>query len=193
MSFNYYVAVHQANWPTVAALNQCIASLGYPLVVNPTSPEELAKPFHEMPGTVGLKVTFEGGPVELEASIVQLSPSSPYAFGLSPTLPKTNVIGPGGTTATLTQMLGAGSFVPKDLNADLRAVGVKSPDFKDGDYVLTITFRSSVVEYRAGAFLMAGLIKCANGLGFEFEQGTFGADNFADALAQEAKDPPKQK
>jgi hypothetical protein len=100
---------------------------------------------------------------------------------------------PDGTTGKLTQILGIGSFVPKDLNADLRALGVKSPDYKDGDYVLTLSFRSSVAEYRAGAFLMAGLIKCANGLGFEFQQGRFGTDDCAEALAQEAKDLSKQR
>jgi hypothetical protein len=40
---------------------------------------------------------------------------------------------------------------------------------------------------------MAGLIKCANGLGFEFQQGLFGTTNYADALAQEAGDPKAWK
>ncbi len=100
---------------------------------------------------------------------------------------------PDGTKLTMRLPAGLNDFVPSDLNADLRKIGVQSPDYKDGDYVLTLSFRSSVPQYRAGWYLMAGLIKCANGLGFEFQGSSFGRAELADSLAQEAAEPDTWK
>lgn len=163
MSFDYSVAVHAPDWPTPAALNRCMTGQQYPVRIIAVAPEDTDKPLKETPGSAGLVVSFEGATVELEASI---------------------------------ERLGGGSVdaqVPKDFNRNLRELGVRSPDYKDGDYVLTLSFRTSVPPMRAGAFLMAGLIKCANGLGYEFQSGTFGTTDFANGLAQEAADPSKWK
>ncbi len=77
-------------------------------------------------------------------------------------------------------------FVPLDLNTELRKIGPDVPSFKYGDYVLTLTFRSSVEEWKAGFLLMAGLIRCSRGLGFEFDKATYGGVSFANKLVREA-------
>ena len=187
MSIDFYVAVHAPDWPTPAALNRCMAQLQYPVLIVAGAPDDADKPLKEVPNTMGLVVSFEGASLELEASIARLGPDSPYAYGLGPDLPSVEGI------SNLQAVTGPDAFVPQDLNANLREIGVESPDFKDGDYVLTLSFRSSVPEMRAGAFLMAGLIKCSAGLGFEFQRGTFGTNDFADRLAQEAADPRNWK
>lgn len=188
MSVDYYVAVHAADWPTPATLNQCVRELQYPIAITTAPAMGMDKPLTEVPGTAGLVVTFEGAQVELEASVTKLGPESPYAFGLRADIPKLEGTLPDGSGIIIQELQGAESFVPKDLNDDLRELGVQSPDYKDGDYVLTLSFRSSVIEYRAGWFLMAGLIKCTNGLGFEFQGPSFGGIEFADALARQAAD-----
>jgi hypothetical protein len=193
MSVDYYVAVHAADWPTPAALNRCMTELHYPVRISGLASTEMDQPLATMPFTLGLVVTFESDRVELEASVTKLGPGSPYAFGLRMGMPAQDSTLPDGTKLSTRKITGPGDFVPADLNVDLRRIGVPSPNYKDGDYVITLSFRSSVPEYRAGAFLMAGLIKCANGLGFEFQQGLFGTTHFADALAQEAGDPKAWK
>ena len=85
--------------------------------------------------------------------------------------------------------LGPAYWSANDLNTALKEIGLNTANYQDGDYLLTFSFRSSIPEYRAGAFLMAGLIKCANGMGFEFQGGTFGTDEYANSLAREAANP----
>lgn len=193
MSVDYHVAVHAADWPTTAALNQCLSKLHYPLNIKPASKADLDKPLAAAPYTLGLVTEFEGKSIELETSITKLGPKSPYAFGLRADLPKTEGTLADGTKYIIQSPSGQNDFVPKDLNTDLKRIGYKAPDYKNGDYVITLSFRSSIPEYRAGAFLMAGLIKCSNGLGFEFQSGTFGTGDYADSLAQEAASPKNWK
>lgn len=193
MSVDFFVAIHAADWPTPAGLNRCMTELHYPVHISGLAPTEMDKPLAIMPNTLGLVVTFKSDRIELETSITKLGPGSPYAYGLRMDMPAQESTLPDGTKFTTRRLTGPGDFVPKDLNVDLRKIGVPSPNYKDGDYVISLSFRSSVPEYRAGAFLMAGLIKCADGLGFEFQQGLFGTADYADALAKEAGDPKAWK
>jgi hypothetical protein len=207
MGMDYSVAIHAADWPTPAALNRCMGDLRYPVALSAASPSEMGKPLAIVPGTAGLVATFEGQRVELETSITRLGPGSPYAYGLRADMPAREGTLPDGTKIISRRLDGPRDpepkdlnidlrklgFVPKDLNTDLRELGAPSPDYKDGDYVITLTFRSPGLQYPAGFFLMAGLIRCADGLGFEFQAGLFGKADFADGLAQYAADPQSRK
>jgi hypothetical protein len=67
VSFDYFVAVHEANWPTTAKVQEALESLNYPLrlIDAPAIPFAVAD-FRE-----GLAVDFEGKKVILEAYIDQ--------------------------------------------------------------------------------------------------------------------------
>lgn len=203
MGMDYSVAIHSADWPTPAALNRCMSDLRYPVALSAASPSGMDRPLAIVPGTAGLVAMFEGQRVELETSITRLGPGSPYAYGLGPDMPAQGSTLPDGTQIISRRLdvprdaepkdlkidLGKLGFVPKDLNTDLRGLGVPSPDYRDGDYVITLTFRSSGLQQPAGFYLMAGLIRCADGLGFEFQAGLSGKAGYADALALYAADP----
>ncbi|MEQ1519054.1 MAG: hypothetical protein ABL931_21450 [Usitatibacteraceae bacterium] len=66
MSFDYFVAVHQQNWPTSAKVQLALETLGYPLLLADAPDEPFAVDFRE-----GLAVDFEGRSVLLEADIEQ--------------------------------------------------------------------------------------------------------------------------
>ncbi|WP_442581248.1 hypothetical protein ACSBOB_04395 [Mesorhizobium sp. ASY16-5R] len=188
MGVDYHVAVHASDWPTPAAINRCLGELHYPIVIA-VVPGAMDKPLTEAPGVGGFVVTFEGKPVELEVSVTRLGPDSPYAFTINPELLKQQETHPDGTGHFIARPTGMQDFVPRNLNADLSELGVSTPDYGDGDYVINLTFRSDVLPWRAGWFLMAGMIKCANGLGFEFGDGFHGRAKYADWLAKKAADP----
>lgn len=172
MGASYYVAIHEADWPSIASMNECLAGLNYPVRIEMPDMETL--PLRDRDGS--LKVQLEDKSVELEASIIQMSSTSAFAYGLKLENGKT------ADTATIND------FVPLDLNAELRKIGADAPGFQYGDYVLTMTFRSSVDEWKAGFLLMSGLIRCSNGLGFEFDQPSYGGVSFADQLVSDAAD-----
>lgn len=67
-------------------------------------------------------------------------------------------------------------------------MGMKAPGFEYGDFVISLTFRSSVAEWKAGFLLMGGLIRCTRGIGFEFSEGAFGGTGLADKLVREASE-----
>jgi hypothetical protein len=188
MGVDYHVAVHASDWPTPATINRCLGELHYPIAIAGV-PTAMNKPLTEAPGMGGFIVTFENKPVELEVGVTRLGPDSPYAFTLNPELLKQQETLPDGSSHLMARPAGTQDFVPKDLNSDLKELGVANPDFGDGDYVLGLTFRSDVLQWRAGWFLMAGMIKCANGLGFEFGDGSHGKGRYADWLAEKAADP----
>lgn len=58
----------------------------------------------------------------------------------------------------------------------------------DGDYVLTLTFRSDSDRIRAGLYLMAAVIIAFDGHGFENQFETHGGAEFAHQLVAEASD-----
>ena len=181
MGLEYYVAVHEADWASPDKLNKCLAALGYAVQLAPSRSLGADKPLQTDPQGLGLKAIFEGREVELETSIVQLRENEPFAYGLKMP-PEEASRASSGIEPTLT------NFVPLDLNEELRRIGVISPDFKYGDYVMTMTFRSDPEQYRAGFLVMAGLIQCSDGLGFEFDTPAFGRGPFADQLVNEARE-----
>jgi hypothetical protein len=63
-----------------------------------------------------------------------------------------------------------------------------APQFaiSNGDYFLTLTFRSDADEIRAGLYLAAAMILSFNGYGFENQFETHGRADFANRLVAEA-------
>lgn len=170
MGASYYVAIQQADLPTAAAMNECLAGLDYPVRLTAALSSTKAA-LRDTDGS--LVVEYKGNPIPLEASIIRFSATESFAYGLR---------AENGQTAPT----GINDLVPLDLNTELRKLGPDVPSFKYGDYVMTLTFRSSVDEWKAGFLLMAGLIRCSNGFGFEFGELTYGGISFANRLVREA-------
>jgi hypothetical protein len=65
-----------------------------------------------------------------------------------------------------------------------------APNFaiSNGDYFLTLTFRSDADQVRAGLYLAAAMILAFDGYGFENQFETHGGREFADQLVAEAAD-----
>ena len=65
-----------------------------------------------------------------------------------------------------------------------------APNFaiSNGDYFLTLTFRSDADQVRAGLYLAAAMILAFDGYGFENQFETHGSTEFADQLVAEASD-----
>jgi hypothetical protein len=65
-----------------------------------------------------------------------------------------------------------------------------APSFaiSNGDYFLTLTFRSDADQVRAGLYLAAAIILAFDGYGFENQFETHGRGEFADQLVAEASD-----
>ena len=59
---------------------------------------------------------------------------------------------------------------------------------RDGDYFLTLTFRSDADRIRAGLYLAAALILTFDGYGFETQFESHGSADFANQLVAEASD-----
>jgi hypothetical protein len=183
MSFDYNVAVHQANWPTAAALQSCMTELRYPVVLgnSPDAPQMTVREALDLP------VRFKERQVELENSIVQLSPTVSFGYSLDrppDAVVKTPELG----TFELHQLRPDEVYRPHDINEDLARIGAKGVSFGNGDYVLVLSFRSSRDEIRAGFYIMAALIKCFGGYGFELQTGAHGAGDFADGMVADAED-----
>jgi len=181
MSVDYYVAVHQRDWPTAAAIQACLRTRGYPIALR----DAPAAPFADPGGSLDLETRFRSGPVQLEASVTRLSPSRSYAYSLDRP-PDARIQTPSGEME-ITQMRPDDTFTPADINADLRGLGAHV-SFGDGDYVLTLSFHSASEETRAGFYLMAAMIYCFNGYGFEFQGPSHGGRSYADGLAADAAD-----
>ena len=66
-----------------------------------------------------------------------------------------------------------------------------APNFaiSNGDYFLTLTFRSDADQVRAGLYLAAAMILAFDGYGFENQFDTHGSSEFARQLLAEASDP----
>src|SRR5262249_50113246 len=65
-----------------------------------------------------------------------------------------------------------------------------APNFaiSNGDYFLTLTFRSDPDQVRAGLYLAAAMILAFDGDGFENQSDTHGGSEFAHQLIAEASD-----
>jgi hypothetical protein len=151
MSFDYFIAIHRAKWPTGKAVQTALENLGYPLSLA-SAPSE---PLSIVKGTLGLPVVFEGRPVELEAEIEQATDIDDH----------------------------------KSLWGYIAAHAAPKFSIANGDYFLTLTFRSDANGIRAGLYLAAALIRAFDGYGFENQFETHGRAEFADQLLAEASDP----
>lgn len=78
--------------------------------------------------------------------------------------------------------LGAAEAV--DLNERLKLIGAQNVHFQEMDRILRLTFRVTIEEYQAGFYILAALIKCFGGYGFQGDR--HGALDFADYLVAEA-------
>jgi hypothetical protein len=180
MSYDFNVAVHSENWPSSSALQQCINRLGYPVVLDMNND----KPLLITSSGSGLPVRFKNRRVTLDASIVRLSPKSFYAYRFNrPPDAKSN-----DGQVELYQIHPEEKLKGSDINEDLLTIGAKGIQFGYGDYVLTFSFHSSTDEIRAGLLIVAGMIKCFGGYGFEMQSLSHGADSFADELSTQAQD-----
>ena len=187
MSFEYFVAVHQQNWPTAAAL-QSMAERKYPVVLGQAPTQALVA----IPHAGSLPVRFENREIELEASLVQLSPTKFYAYTIDQP-PDARITTPELGTFEITQLHPDDVWKGSDINADLAEIGAKGVHFGNGDYVLTLSFHSAHDEVRAGFYVMAALIKCFGGYGFELQTSTHGTKAFADDLVATARDEKNWK
>jgi hypothetical protein len=181
VSVDYYVAVHQANWPTAASLQTCMAERNYPVRLE----RSMSEPLDTLSGA--LPAQFQNREIELEASVVQLSSMVSYAYSID--RPPDWADG----KAEVYQLRPDEALKARDVNTDLAKIGAKGVAFGNGDYVLTLSFHSSSDEVRAGIYLMAAMINCFGGYGFEFQGGTHGTRAFADELVGEAADEGRWK
>jgi len=76
-------------------------------------------------------------------------------------------------------------FKPVDLNERLATLGA-DVRFSYGDRVLTLTFRMNKKEWQAGFYVLAGMIKCFGGYGFDFYDRRSGTSSYADSLIGKA-------
>ena len=150
MSFDYFVAVHNVDWPTAQGVQASLERLGYPVRLADASPT----PFAVADFREGLAVTFEGRPVVLEADIEKAGDADD----------------------------------PESLFGYIAECSVSNFKISNGDYFLTLTFRSDADQIRAGLYLAAAMIKSFNGYGFENQAETHGGLEFADQLLAEASD-----
>ena len=154
MSFDYFVAVHKAKWPTAKAVQTALEGFGYPvsLTLAPDSAFSVAK-------AIGLPVVFEGRPVTLRADIEQA-----------------------------TDVQGTDADDPESLWGYIAECAAPSFIISNGDYFLTLTFRSDADQIRAGLYLAAAMILAFDGYGFEDQFETHGRGDFAAQLVAEASD-----
>ena len=57
---------------------------------------------------------------------------------------------------------------------------------RNGDYFLTLTFRSDADEIRAGLYLAAAMVQSFDGYGFENQYENHGQTEFAEGMVREA-------
>lgn len=180
MSADFYVAVHAADWPTMQALQKCIEERGWPVKIGAHDDPNWTQPFEAVPMTAGLPVTFNGEPLDLEASFVTLSPTQSYAYTFD--RPPDRSEGGKSTYVVRPDEL----WKPVDINETLTEIGAAGVRFEHGDHVLTLSFRSEAKNWQAGFYVMAGLIKCFGGYGFD-AGGAHGTSDYADTLLKEAE------
>lgn len=176
MGVDYHVAVHAPDWPTVATLQSCIDARQWPLVIEATEKSKRL----EVGSTGGLSVRWEGNPIELEASVVTLSPTVSYAYTFERAPDQATALG------RVYNLHPDETLKPVDVNETLASIGASGVRFEHGDRVLTLTFRIDETQWKVGFYLMAALINCSLGYGFELQQGAHGGEDYAKRLEQEA-------
>jgi hypothetical protein len=195
MGVNYFVALHNENWPTMQALQECIGRRAWPVIVGKADHPRWTLPLERTPGTLGFPVLFKGEPIDLEASFVVLSPTQSFGYTLenaherNEPKPETSFVY-GGYKRTYS--IGTTGFKPININEQLARMGASHVHFGYGDRVLSVTFMSNKKEWQAGLYVMSALIKCFCGYGFN-ESGQHGKSSYADLLLAEAEKLGSQK
>jgi hypothetical protein len=77
---------------------------------------------------------------------------------------------------------------PESLFGYIAECAAQNFNISNGDFFLTLTFRSDADQIRAGLYLAAAMILSFNGYGFENQAETHGGSEFADQLLAEASD-----
>ena len=77
---------------------------------------------------------------------------------------------------------------PESLWGYIAKCAARNFTISNGDYFLTLTFRSDPDQVRAGLYLAAAMILAFDGYGFENQSDTHGGSEFARQLLAEASD-----
>ena len=77
---------------------------------------------------------------------------------------------------------------PESLFGYIAQAAAPAFPIRNGDYFLTLTFRSDAHEIRAGLYLAAAMIQSFNGYGFENQYESHGQSAFAEQMVREAAD-----
>lgn len=176
MGVNYYVGVRKANWPTALAFQRCLDDRGWAVKLDRLDDVQWQLPLDEVAGTLGLPILLDGEPIELEASIAKFSADQTAGYQLAKQAP----LQPDAAYHKIEF-----SFEPVSIDSVLKTIG-SNEKFYEGDRFVIMTFRTSIKERRAGLYVLAALIKCFDGFGFDFESGLQGRDNYADHLIADA-------
>lgn len=83
----------------------------------------------------------------------------------------------------------AGANDPESLWGYIAKCAAPNFAISNGDYLLTLTFRSDPDQVRAGLYLAAAMILAFDGYGFENQSDTHGGSEFAHQLLAQASDP----
>jgi len=83
----------------------------------------------------------------------------------------------------------AGANDPESLWGYIAKCAAPNFAISNGDYFLTLTFRSDPDQVRAGLYLAAAMILAFEGYGFENQSDTHGGSEFAHQLLAQASDP----
>src|SRR5262249_41250829 len=180
MSVDYFVALHAANWPTMQAVQQCIDQRGWPVRLG--TKDDPRWPFDKIQGSLRVSrfgyLTHPAG-VPVEASLVTLSPTESFGYSFDR---------PPDFRTKETEVYNVrpeDKLKPRDINETLARIGASGVRFEYGDKVFSLSFYSNRKEWQAGFYIMAALIKCFQGYGFELQGGEHGTSDYADELLRE--------
>lgn len=146
MSVDFYVAVPAANWPTAAAVRQCMTDRGFPVAI---------KHF----------------PILDSASVVR--------HGV--------LVAIDGKDAYLEGELAPAALMPEEVQeVNGRLMGVSASErIRGTDAIMSIRI-ATPNEMRATSYVISALIVCFGGFGFEPQGDTYGREDFARVLVQDA-------
>jgi hypothetical protein len=164
-------------------VQQCIERHGWPVKIGGPDDPRWTRPLDGVAKTLGLPVVFKGEAIELEANFVTLSPAQPYAWTLDLDRPPDLETSVG--KMFVFRPHSEFKFKPVDINERLASLGA-DVRFSYGDRVLSLTFRMNKKEWQAGFYILAGMIKCFGGYGFDFYHSRSGTLSYADSLIEEA-------
>jgi hypothetical protein len=143
LSIDFYVAIPAAQWPTAAAVQQCMVERAYPVQLK------------RFPAYDPTRSVSDGALVVLD----------------------------GMTEAYLEGEISSPRLSASEVGMINERIAASSGDFRvrDDDALMSIRARSPA-EARAASYVVASLIVCFHGYGFEPQGNTHGRDDFAGSL-----------